>query len=135
MIRSVTPLRVRYPEVDRMGVAHHTHFFVWFEIGRTELLRGAGCSYDRMEGEGIFLPVVEATCRYRAPARYDDNLEVETTLDEISVSRVTFSYLLRREGTSRPLAEGRTVHATVDRNGEVTKLPPAYRNLLSQSHA
>jgi acyl-CoA thioester hydrolase len=133
MIRTTSSLRVRYPEVDRMGVGHHTHFFVWFEIGRTELLRSMGCSYGRMEDEGIFMPVVEASCRYRSPVRYDDNLEVETTLDEVSVSRVSFSYLLRREGSSRPLAEGRTVHATVDRNGEVMKLPLAYRKLLSPS--
>ena len=131
MNRSTTSLRVRYPEVDRMGVVHHTHFFVWFEIGRTELLRDLGCPYFEMEERGILMPVVEATCRYRSPARYDDLLEVETALESISASRVTFTYLLRRKGNERPLAEGRTVHATVNRDGEVIRLPAAYRDLLS----
>ncbi len=76
----LTQVRVRYPEVDRMGVAHHSHYLAWFEIGRTEMMRCLGCSYGKMETEGIFLPVVEVSCRYRAPARYDDLLEVETSL-------------------------------------------------------
>ena len=135
MKRSVTPLRVRYPEVDRMGVVHHTHFFVWFEMGRTELLRNLGCTYGDMENEGIFMPVVEASCRYRSPARYDETLEVETTLGEISASRISFHYRLRRTGADKVLAEGRTVHATVNRSGVVVRLPLPYRNLLSQSQA
>jgi len=133
MRKSLTSLRVRYPEVDRMGVAHHTHFFIWFEMGRTELLRDLGCTYGELEEKGIFLPVVEAACRYRAPARYDDWLEVETALEEVSGSRVAFSYRLRRGGADPPLAEARTVHATVNREGEVIRLPAAYRDLLSRT--
>ena len=132
MRRSVTSIRVRYPEVDRMGVAHHTHFFNWFEVGRTELLRDLGCTYGDMEGTGIFMPVVEAACRYSSPAHYDEILEVETALEEIAASRVAFTYRLRRKGAEKSLAEGRTVHATVNGNGEVIRLPVAYRNLLSQ---
>ena len=133
MKRATTRVRVRYPEVDRMGVAHHSHFLVWFEIGRTELLRDLGCSYRTMEEEGIFLPVVEASCRYRASARYDDLLLVETVLSEIAASRVTFGYVLRRHEAEEVLAEGRTVHATVNREGEVIRLPAAYRDLLVRS--
>ena len=114
-----------------MGVAHHTHFFVWFEIGRTELLRGLGCSYGEMEEAGFFMPVVEASCRYRSPAKYDDLLEVETSLEEVSASRVTFTYLLRRKLDSILLAEGRTIHATLTGKGEVVRLPARYRDLLS----
>ena len=116
-----------------MGVAHHTHFFVWFEIGRTELLRELGCTYGELEAQGIFMPVVEAQCRYRAPARYDDRLEVETDLEEVAASRVCFRYRLQRQGAQQPLAEGRTVHATVNREGEVIRLPTAFRDLLSRS--
>jgi len=130
--RAVTAVRVRYPEVDRMGVVHHTHFFVWFEIGRTELLRHLGCTYAELEEQGIFMPVVEVFCRYRSPARYDELLEVETALQEVSISRVAFSYHLRRTGSDRVLAEGRTVHATVNRGGEVIRLPVTYRDLLSR---
>ena len=132
MRRSVTSVRVRYPEVDRMGVVHHTHFFVWFELGRTELLRDLGCTYSEMEAQGVFMPVVEAACRYRTPVRYDEVLEVETALEKISASRVAFRYVLHRQGAGHPLAEGRTVHATVNREGEVIRLPAEYRDLLSR---
>ncbi|MCI0566948.1 MAG: acyl-CoA thioesterase [Acidobacteria bacterium] len=132
MRRSVTSVRVRYPEVDRMGVVHHTYFFVWFEVGRTELLRELGCTYGEMESQGVFMPVVEAACRYRVPVRYDEVLRIETALEEIAASRVAFQYQLHRPGTDRPLAEGRTVHATVNREGEVIRLPVEYRDLLSR---
>jgi len=132
MRRALTQLRVRYPEVDRMGVAHHSHYLTWFEVGRTELMRGLGCTYGAMEAEGIFLPVVEVSCRYRAPVRYDDLLEVETSLSRVSGSRVAFDYRVRRAGESLSLAEGRTVHATVNREGQVIRLPGSYRNLLIQ---
>jgi len=115
-----------------MGVVHHTHFFVWFELGRTELLRELGCTYGEMEGHGILMPVVEAACRYRSSARYDEVLEIETALEEVSASRVAFRYRLHRQGEDRPLAEGRTVHATVNREGEVIRLPVEYRDLLSR---
>ena len=130
MSPNLTSLRVRYPEVDRMGVAHHTHFLVWFEMGRTELLRDLGCTYGEMESEGVFMPVVEISCRYKAPARYDDLLEVETRLAEVSGSRVTFEYLLRRKGEPRILAEARTVHASVNREGQAIRLPARYRDVL-----
>jgi len=128
--RCVTGIRVRYPEVDRMGVVHHSNFFIWFEIGRTELLRQLGCTYEAMEAEGVFMPVVKASCRYRSPARYDEMLEVETVLEQVSASRVCFDYRLRRPGTGLLLAEATTVHATVNRSGEVIRLPDPYRDLL-----
>lgn len=133
MKRCVASVRVRYPEVDRMGVAHHTHFFVWFEMGRTELLRGLGCTYAELEAQGIFMPVVEVSCRYRSPVRYDELIEIETTLEDVSVSRVTFSYRLFRENSERPLAEGRSVHASVNQKGEVIRLPEPTRELLGRS--
>ncbi|HEV8374827.1 MAG TPA: thioesterase family protein [Candidatus Polarisedimenticolia bacterium] len=133
MRRAVTSVRVRYPEVDRMGVAHHTHFLVWFEVGRTELLRDLGCTYAELETQGIFMPVVEIACRYRSPARYDDVIEIETILEEVSASRVSFTYRLFRKDSERPLAEGRTVHATVNQKGEVIRLPAPTRDLLGRS--
>lgn len=113
-----------------MGVVHHSNFFIWYEIGRTELLRQLGCTYEAMEAEGVFMPVVMASCRYRSPARYDEVLEVETILERVSASRISFDYLLRRPGSLPLLAEARTVHATVNRAGEVIRLPEAYRDLL-----
>ena len=116
-----------------MGVAHHSHYLLWFEMGRTELLRDLGISYREMEEQGIYLPVVEVACRYRSPVRYDDLLQVETALSEIAASRIIFGYVLRRLGAVETMAEGRTVHATVNREGEVIRLPETYRDLLVRS--
>ena len=72
--RSVSRIRVRYADTDKMGVAYYANYFVWFEVGRTDLLRQSGWSYREMEAEGFSLPVIEAQCAYRAPARYDDEI-------------------------------------------------------------
>lgn len=132
MRRSISRVRVRYLEVDPMRVAHHSCYLAWFEVGRTELMRELGCTYRQMESEGVFLPVVEVSCRYRSPARYDDLLEIETVLLEVAASRVTFEYCLRRAEGDALLAEGRTVHATVDSRGGVIRLPDSYRSLLAR---
>ena len=124
-------LRVRYPEVDRMGVAHHSHYFVWLEIGRTELMRARGVDYRRLEDEGLFLPVVEASCAYRAPARYDDCLRVHTRIESSSGVRVSFSYRIERQADACLLATGNTRHAAVDRSGRPCRLPGTIRGLLA----
>src|SRR6201987_2314265 len=85
-------VRVRYAETDKMGVVYYANYLVWFEVGRTELLRGAGWTYREMEVEGFSLPVVEAQCAYRQPARYDDELDVRTRGTLLSPVRVEFTY-------------------------------------------
>jgi acyl-CoA thioester hydrolase len=123
-------IRVRYPEVDRMGVAHHTAHLIWFEVGRTEWMRRRGLTYARVEEEGIFLPVIEAACAYVAPARYDDLLRVRTSLDSAGPVRVGFTYRLERSADGLLLATGRTLHAAVDGRGRPRPLPPGVRGLL-----
>jgi acyl-CoA thioester hydrolase len=119
---------VRYPETDRMGVGHHTHHFVWFELGRTELMRDLGCPYGELEdGEGIYFPVIEAHATYRSPARYDEVLEVRTRLCEVRGVRVRFEYRVEREGTGETVSTGHTVHAAVGRDGRPVRLPDAVR--------
>lgn len=118
-----TRLRVRYPETDHMGVVHHTHYLIWFEVGRTELMRAQGRSYAGLEQEGIFMPVVEAACRYRSPARYDDEVEVETRVIGASRIRVEFGYKVRRVSDGKLLATGRTVHVATDRSGAPRRMP------------
>jgi acyl-CoA thioester hydrolase len=115
---------VRYPETDRMGVAHHSHFLVWFELGRTELMRATGCSYRDLEDrEGIFFPVVEVQARYRAPARYDDVLDISTRMVLASGARVRFEYTISRADDGSPVATGFTEHASIGRSGRPTRLP------------
>ena len=126
----VVTLRVRYPEVDRMGVAHHRNHFVWFEIGRTELMREAGIPYAEVEQGGLYLPVIEATCSYHAPARYAEELQVTTTIAATSPVRATFAYRLERVADGRLLATGTTIHAAIDASGRPRRLPPALRRLL-----
>ncbi len=124
-----TRARVRYPETDRMGVAHHTHFFVWFELGRTEWMRGRGCPYGELEEKhGIYFPVRRAEAVYYAPARYDELLVIETRLAAVAGARVSFRYHVRREGAL--LATGTTEHACVDRSGRPRRIPAWLRERL-----
>lgn len=116
-------VRVRYPETDHMGVVHHTHYLVWFEVGRTELMRGRGYSYAEMESDGIYMPVVEASCRYHAPARYDDEVEIETVVHAASRIKVEFAYRAVRRSDGRLLATGRTVHVATDTAGAPRRMP------------
>ena len=127
----VVQLRVRYPEVDRMGVAHHANHFIWFEIGRTELMRARAVTYRRLEDDGIFLPVIEASCAYHAPARYDDLLRVRTRIEGATAVRITFEYRVESEADGRLLATGTTRHASVDRDGRPRRLPARFQELLA----
>jgi acyl-CoA thioester hydrolase len=123
-------IRVRYAETDKMGVVYHANYFMWFEIGRCELLRAIGRSYRQMESEGIGLPVIEAHCEYKSPARYDDELQVRTTGRLLSPARVEFEYEICRPCDGTINATGRTVHAAIDTNGRPCRLPDYIRELL-----
>ena len=126
-----TTTRVRYPETDRMGVAHHTHYFTWFELGRTELMRQLGCTYGELEEQqGIFFPVVQAAADYLASARYDEVVTITTRLVSASGVRVRFTYVVTRDdGTV--LATGQTEHASVDGRGRPQRLPDALKRKLA----
>ncbi|MEW6252729.1 MAG: thioesterase family protein [Planctomycetota bacterium] len=114
-------IRVRYAEVDAMGYLHHAQYFVYFEQGRTELLRLNGIRYRDMEERGIFYVVARLECRYRAPARYDDVLTLTTRTERLTPVRVEHAYLLTRGGTL--LTEGRSTLVSVGRDGRPTALP------------
>jgi acyl-CoA thioester hydrolase len=127
-----TTIRVRYPETDRMNVVYHAHYLVWFEIGRTELMRELGCEYAALEErDGIFFPLREVAAHYHAPARYDDALEVHTRLEAVGGASVRFSYRVVREGAVEPLVTGFTEHAAVGRDGRPCRLPAALRRRLA----
>jgi acyl-CoA thioester hydrolase len=124
-------VRVRYADVDRMGVAYYANYFVWFEVGRTEWLRETGWSYREMELEGIALPVVEAHCEYRQPARYDDEVEIETRATLITPVRVRFDYRVCRAGDPAVAAVGHTTHAALDGHGRPRRLPARVREMFA----
>jgi acyl-CoA thioester hydrolase len=122
-----TRVRVRYAETDQMGVVYHSNYFVWFEIGRVELFRQLGFSYREMErGDGLFIAVVDARCRYKAPARYDDEVVVRTHLKNVRESVVHFGYELLRAGDGELLAEGETTHVVTDSRMKMSPLPDKY---------
>ncbi|MGH9615641.1 MAG: acyl-CoA thioesterase [Acidobacteriaceae bacterium] len=120
-------LRVRYAETDQMGVVYYSNFLVWFEIGRVELLRQAGFDYKTMEVEDdCFIPVVEVNCRYKAPARYDDEIVVETRVTGVRGAVLKFRYRVLRLNDRQLLAEGETIHVITDRALIKRALPEKY---------
>jgi acyl-CoA thioester hydrolase len=122
-----TRLRVRYAETDQMGVVYHSNHFIWFEVGRVELLRQLGFSYRDMESiDGRFIAVAEAKCRYRAPVHYDEEILVRTELLNVRDSVVHFGYELRRADDRTLLAEGETTHIVTDADMKIAMLPEKY---------
>ena len=122
-----TRLRVRYAETDQMGVVYHSNHFIWFEVGRVELLRQLGFSYRDMEtDDNRFIAVAEAKCRYRAPARYDEEVVVRTQLLNVRESVVHFGYEMRRAQDGSLLAEGETTHIVTDAAMKIAALPEKY---------
>jgi acyl-CoA thioester hydrolase len=131
MVAAVTRVRVRYAETDQMGVVYYANYFVWFEVGRTELLRSLGGTYRDLEADGIFLPVIEASCAYAQASRYDDELEIRTTGRLLSPVRVEFEYEVVRLSDGVKTATGRTVHAALNPRGRPCRLPERVRTALA----
>lgn len=120
-------LRVRYAETDQMGVVYHANYLVWFEIGRVELMRQLGFDYKQMEsGDDCFIAVVEANCRYKSPARYDDELVIATEIAALRGFVLKFRYRVLRASDGALLAEGETTHIITDRNLKKKPLPEKY---------
>ena len=131
----ITRQRVRYAETDQMGIVYYANYLVWFELGRVELLRSLGLAYSQMEKDHkLILPVVEANCRYRAPARYDDEILIETRPAFVRGSVLKFAYRILRAGLDgeepKLLAEGETIHVVCDENLKRMPLPEPYSKAL-----
>jgi acyl-CoA thioester hydrolase len=129
-------VRVRYAETDQMGVVYHANYLVWFEVGRVEFIRQLGMDYKDMEREdGAMIAVAEVTARYKAPARYDDELIVRTTLAGVRGSIVRFRYVVVRVANALEdeivLCEGETVHFVVGRDMKRREMPAAYAELFA----
>jgi acyl-CoA thioester hydrolase len=131
---SETRIRVRYAETDQMGVVYHANHFIWFEVGRVELLRQLGFSYRDMEkNDGCLIAVADARCRYKAPALYDDEIIVRTHIRNIRNSLIHFGYELLRAEDGTLLAEGETTHIVTDPQLNVIAIPEKYRTVLQQA--
>jgi acyl-CoA thioester hydrolase len=127
---SESRVRVRYAETDQMGVAYYANYLVWFEVGRSQFCNDCGFSYRDMEKEtGLFLIVAEVNCRYRTPARYEDELIVRSRIHEITRRTVTFTYEIdRADGSS--VAAGQTTHVLINQEGRISSFPQKYLSFL-----
>jgi acyl-CoA thioester hydrolase len=130
---SETRLRVRFAETDKMGVVYYANYFIWMEIGRTDYCKTVGFSYREMEKEDANMAVVDASCRYIAPARYDDEILVRTTVERLNRRLITFGYSISNAETGEALAEGKTVHITINKEGRKCSIPEKYLALLKRT--
>ena len=126
-----TRLRVRYAETDQMGVVYYANYLVWMEVGRVELVRALGFQYKDLEDtEGLYLSVIDATCRYIYPARYDQEIVIETQIVKATSRTVEFGYRISSAEPDRLLAEGSTRHMWLNKDWRPTTLPEKYRSAL-----
>jgi acyl-CoA thioester hydrolase len=124
-------IRVRYAETDQMGVVYHANYLVWFEVGRVEFMRQRGLDYKKMEiEEGCWIAVVEATARYKAPAKYDDELAIETRVLKVRGPVIHFGYRILRVEDGLLLCEGETVHIVLGRDMKRRRVPKEYAEIL-----
>jgi acyl-CoA thioester hydrolase len=136
MFPALTRIRVRYSETDQMGVVYHANYLVWMEVARVDYCLQAGFRYRDLESQhGILLAVTEVDCRYLSPARYDDEIEIATTLTRAHHRAVTFQYEMRTvptpgDGQARRIATGRTNHMFLNREMRPTPLPMQFRPML-----
>jgi acyl-CoA thioester hydrolase len=129
---SVSHVTVRYAETDQMGVAHHANYPVWFEIGRTDLIKEMGLSYAQVEERGVMLPLIHLSCTFKQPVRYDEKLSIVSSVAEATCVRLRFCYqVYNADGTLA--ATGETVHAWTDRTLKpvniIRREPDIYRML------
>lgn len=124
-------LRARFAETDAMRVVHHTEYFVWFEVARTELLRTLGLPYTEIQRRGFHTPLVEAFANYRAPARYDDEVEVRIWPSKVGRSSIRLDYEVTKHPGKEILCTGHTVHVFIGSDGKPKRIPDDLRERLS----
>jgi len=134
-MKSRSNVVVRYAETDKMGIAHHASYPVWYEVSRTDLIKKMGITYTGMEAMGLMLPLVELHCKYNGVARYEDELIVESWISALVHARMEINYAVFRAGEERPISLGRTVHAVVDKSMRPVSLkkyaPKLYAKMLA----
>jgi len=126
-----TRLRVRYAETDQMGVVYYANYFVWMEVGRVGYCKALGFNYRDMErDDGVFLAVAEADCRYRSPAKFDDEVIVKTSIEDANTRIVIFNYEMRIAEADRLLATGMTRHVFVNHQMQRARMPEKYYSMF-----
>jgi acyl-CoA thioester hydrolase len=131
-VKSTTQIRVRYADTDAAGIVHYARYLAFFEVGRTEAMRQLKIPPATIIAFTLQAPVLEATLRYRAPARFDDVLVVTTWISDLTESRFLFAYEVRRLNDDVLIATGETLHASVAAVGEGAAVPNPLRVALQQ---
>lgn len=126
-----TAIRVRYAETDQMQVVYYGNYFVWFEIARTELFRELGFEYTELEKEGFFLMVVEASCQYKAPCKYDDLISIHTNISEVKNSSLSFDYQIYKDG--KLISVGKTTHVFCNRERSPLGIPSKVKETIEKN--
>lgn len=129
-MKNITEHRVRYSDTDHFGVVYYARYLDWFEAGRTEILRAKGVTYSELEKKGFFAPVVEIKVNYFKPARYDDIVEVETSIEHIGNSSIKFNYKVFNKKTKELLAEAYTVNVFINKDMKSVRIPEEVRRVL-----
>lgn len=127
-----TKIRVRYQETDQMGVVYHSNYFVWFEIGRTEFFRELGLEYKIMEANNILVPVVDVGCKYKLPAKYDDEIIIKTKAVFLKSVKIEFEYEIIRVRDEKILATGYTVHAFTSHDLKIINFKKNHYDIFKQ---
>lgn len=127
-----TRIKVRYCETDRMGVVHHSRYFPWFEVGRTEFFKQTGMSYDAIEKMGVWLPLVDCYCKFIEGARYGESVDIEVKLEELGVAKCRFAYRVLRSEDEGLLATGYTTHGFTSPDLKPLNLKKSYPEIYQQ---
>lgn len=124
--------RVRFVETDAMGVVHHANYLRWFEMGRVAYLKEADVYLNPLMAEGIVFPITDVSCKYRASGRFDDEIAIETTAEQITPVKMVFTYVVRRTEDGVVLATGRTQNVFTNQSGKIIRLPAKYYEKLAR---
>lgn len=136
MFKTITNIKVRYAETDKMGIVYHSNYYIYFEVAREDFIKAAGIEYKDMEDMGIMMPLVETRCKYHEGAKYADDLTIETSLKELSPIKVVLKYSVIRKYDDKIIAEGETTQAFVDKNSfKIVNLSKKYTDIWSKIKA
>jgi acyl-CoA thioester hydrolase len=129
MYVSNTKIKVRYAETDKMGIVHHSKYYVWFEVARDDFIKQIDITYKKIEDMGIMMPLVETYCKYVKPAKYGDNVIIKTSIEKLSPVRISLNYKVLKEGSNELLAKGKTSQTFIDNNFKLINIQKKYPNL------
>ncbi|ABR34127.1 MULTISPECIES: acyl-CoA thioesterase [Clostridium] len=132
MYISETKIVVRYAETDKMGIVHHSNYFIWFEAGRTDFIKGSNISYSEMEENGILIPLAESNCKYIIGAKYEDELIIKTWVKQLTPVKVEFNYSVIRENDQKEIAKGSTLHVFVNNDFKIINLKKVNKEIFNK---